>query len=342
MRGCVGRGFVLAVAMAAASVDAAPPSAPPQPLQGPGSALAVHGEVRVQEGESGARGWTAFTPAAPVPARAPVIVFCHGWGALDPAHYRAWIDHLVRRGNIVVWPNYQDGLLTPGERFLPNAVAGVRAALVALERAGGVRPDLDRVAAVGHSAGGVLAAQLAAVAAREGLPRMRAVMAAEPGDGSREGRRRASIPAVDLAAMPASTVFLVVVGADDHWAGEQVGLGLYDGATRVPRASKNVLELQSDAHGAPALIANHAAAGAAAADAAPRLRNLQLGQRADFRHAGDVDALDGFGLWKPFDALLDTAFEQRNRDVALGGTDAQLWMGRWSDGVRVAPLRVLR
>ncbi|HEU4663873.1 MAG TPA: alpha/beta hydrolase fold domain-containing protein [Dokdonella sp.] len=342
MAGCGRWTWALAAWMAAAGAQAAPPTAPAQPLQGPGSALAVHAEVRVREGGRGERGWTAFTPAAPVPTQAPVIVFLHGWGALEPVHYRAWIDHLVQRGNIVIWPRYQDGLLTPGDRFLPNAVAGVRAALAALDRDGRVRPDPGRVAVVGHSAGGVLAAQLAAVAARERLPRLRAVMSVEPGDGSREGRHRASIPPVDLAAMPPSTLFLVVVGADDHWAGEQVGLGLYDGATGVPRANKNVLELQSDAHGAPDLIANHAAAGAAPADGAPHLRNLRFGRRADFRHAGDVDALDGFGLWKPLDALVDAAFEQRNREVALGGGPAQLWMGRWSDGVPVAPLRVLR
>ena len=48
------------------------------------------------------------------------FVFCHGWGALDPHGYRAWIDHMVRRGAIVVWPNYQDSLRVPGAEFLPG------------------------------------------------------------------------------------------------------------------------------------------------------------------------------------------------------------------------------
>jgi predicted esterase len=325
------------------ALAAAPPLPPAQPAHGPGGAQAASAEVVAREMREGAQGWWLFAPAAPVPARAPVVVFCHGWGAMAPAHYRAWIDHIVRRGIIVVWPNYQDSLHTPGADFLANATAAMRDAFAALAAdTHGIQPDLRRVAVVGHSAGGVLAAQLGAVAQHEGLPTFRAVMAVEPGDGSREGRRRAGIPAIDLAPMPATTLFLVVVGADDHWAGEQVGLDLYDHATRVPRANKNVIELQSDAHGSPELIANHAAPGAASGPGSPRLRNLRLGPYADFRHAGDVDALDWYGSWKLFDALADAAFDGRERDTALGGGPAQLSMGQWSDGVPVKPMRVLR
>src|SRR5207249_2362190 len=121
-----------------------------------------------------------------------------------------WIEHLVRRGNIVIWPNYQDSLLTRGDQFLPNAVAGVRGALTDLASGrAAIRADLQRAAVVGHSAGGILAAELAAVAKSEGLPEFRAAMPVEPGDGSRDGRRRVAVPMVDLAPMPASTRLLV-------------------------------------------------------------------------------------------------------------------------------------
>jgi dienelactone hydrolase len=327
---------------AAATALAAPPSPPLQPTHGPGGSEYAHAQVIAHEVRSGAQGWWLFTPSAPVPATAPVVVFCHGWSAIDPKAYRAWIDHLVRRGNIVVYPNYQE-LRTPGPDFLPNAIAGIRAALTDLaDGHAGIRADLDRVAAVGHSAGGVLAAQLAAVAQREGLPPLRASMPVEPGDGSREGRRRARIPVIDLQPMPPRTLLLVVVGGDDHWAGEQVGLDLYAHATRVPATNKNVVELESDAHGTPELIANHAAASASSDPGSSRLRNLRFGPYADFRHAGTVDALDWYGTWKLFDALTNTAFYGREREIALGGSPAQLSMGVWSDDVPVKPMRRLR
>lgn len=316
------------------------PHPPMQPADGPGGAAYNHAGVIAREVRSGAQGWWLFTPSDPKPASAPVVVFCHGWGAMNPKTYRAWIDHIVRRGNIVVYPNYQASLFTHGDEFLPNAVAGVRAALADLQAGGaGIRPQLDHLAAVGHSAGGLLSAELATVAASQGLPPFRAVMPVAPGDGSRNGRRRASIPTIDLSPMPAVTLLLVVVGADDHLAYEKPGLHIYDAAVQVPAANKNVLELESDRHGSPPLIANHAAAGGTLDSRPPRARRALI---RDFEHAGRVDALDWYGTWKLFDALSDAAFYHRERNVALGGGPAQLSMGRWSDGVAVTPMRVLR
>jgi len=331
--------LALIAASSSAAAGAPPmPTPPVQPAHGPGGADYAHARVEAREVRAGAQGWWLFTPADPAPAHAPVVVFCHGWGALDPHHYRAWIDHLVRRGNIVVWPNYQDSLLTPGAQFLPNAIAGVRGAFAQLGTSEpGVRADLEHVAIVGHSAGGVLAAQVAAAAHVEGLPEFRAVMPVEPGDGSRDGRRRVSVPHTDLAPMPAHTLLLVVVGAEDHRAYESLGLGMYDATPRVPATNKNVIELESDTHGSPALIANHAAPGAST-DARPARRAAL----PEFAHAGVVDALDWYGTWKLFDALCEAAFNGRYRDVALGGGAAQTAMGSWSDGVPVKPMRVLR
>ena len=331
---------LITAAVATFPAAAATPTPPPQPAHGPGGADYAHLRVVAREMDQSAQGWWLFTPADPVPASAPVVVFCHGWGALEPDGYRAWIDHIVRRGNFVVWLNYQDSLRVPGAQFLPNAIAGVKAAFAYLDAGhAGTKPDWERVAVVGHSAGGLLSAELAAVAAQEGLPAFHAVMLVQPGDGSRDGKRRATIPAADLAPIPAATRLLVVVGADDHFAFEQLGLRIYDATVQVPPASKNVLELQTDRHGAPALVANHFAPAAPANAHAPR-RDPSL--FAEFEHAGAIDAMDWYGTWKLFDALGDCAFHDRECEVALGGSSAQTSMGTWSDGVPVKPMRVLR
>src|SRR6185312_4344466 len=124
-----------------------------------------------------------------------------------------------------------------------------------------------RVAIVGHSAGGLLSAEMAASAAAGQLPAFRAVMPVQPGDGSRNGTRRATIPTGDFSPLPATTLLLVVVGADDRFAFEQPGLHIYDATPQIPGANKNVLELQTDRHGAPALVANHFAPAAPASAA---------------------------------------------------------------------------
>ncbi len=148
-------------------------------------------------------------PSNPTPSNAPVVILCHGWTAILPRGYQAWIDHLVMRGDIVLWPNYQDNLLTPTSQFVPNAVAAVKSGFQILESGQyGVRPDLDRVAVAGHSAGGMVAAGIAAKATAAGLPEMKALMPVAPGDSRRGGR--ASVPlgrgSILLLAVPPFTV----------------------------------------------------------------------------------------------------------------------------------------
>lgn len=332
--------FALSLHAFASETSARPPS---QPASGPGGASYAHARVIAREVRAGAQGWWLFAPADPVPSQAPVVVFLHGWGAMNPRIYRGWIDHIVRRGNIVVFPNYQDSLLTRTATFLPNAIAGISGAFDDLSRSP-VRADLSHIAIVGHSAGALLSAEVAARAAAEGLPPFRVVMPVEPGDGDRGGARASTIPSIDVGDMPASTLFVVVVGAEDHLAGEELGLRLYDQAVHVPRANKNVVELQSDYHGAPALIANHAAPAAildARAEDTVNEAPRRFPQR-DLRNKDSIDALDWYGPWKLFDALCDAAFSGVHRDIALGGTPAQLGMGVWSDGVVVKPMKVLR
>ncbi|MFA5122753.1 alpha/beta hydrolase family protein [Zavarzinia sp.] len=321
----------LALAFGCLTVDAAQADTPLPPTEGPGSPGTAAAEVRQVDGPKGGDGYVLFLPEAPRPETAPVVVFLHGWGAIRPRAYLGWIDHLVRRGNIVIYPYYQDGLATPSADFLGHAAKGIAAALAALPAAG-IAPDLDRVAVVGHSAGGMVAAGLGAQAAAFGLPRFSAVMAVQPGNSAKRGS--VSIPLADVSTMPAETLLLSVFAADDAMVGDHDARRIYDETVHVPAQNKNLLALVSDHHGRPALVANHFAATAA------RDRGfLEAGEMG----IGRIDALDWYGTWKLFDALTDTAFHDGlNRDVALGGGPKQTYMGRWSDGTPVQPIRVVK
>ena len=70
---------------------------------------------------AGARGAAVFRPAGAA-RPLPVVVFVHGLFATDPDTYGAWIRHLVRDGNVVIYPAYQ-GALTPPAAFLANRPA---------------------------------------------------------------------------------------------------------------------------------------------------------------------------------------------------------------------------
>ena len=159
----------------------------------------------------GATSAVVFRPAGDE-ARPPAVVFLHGWGAVMPEIYGAWIAHLVAQGNEVIFPRYQPAPRAGAARARAAAAAGVRAALR--------RAPVDERSLVfaGHSAGGALAADLAAGARAAGLPVPRAVFAAYPGRAVRG--RPIGLGEVDPAAIPRTTRVVALAGADDRVVGD--------------------------------------------------------------------------------------------------------------------------
>jgi len=300
----------------------------------------------------------ALVPAPPsgsaAPAALPVVVFVHGWGAMEPGGYGAWIEHLVKRGSIVIYPRYQENLRTSMKDYTPNAVSAVKAALKELAAGGHATPDLKRMAVVGHSMGGAITPNIAALASQEGLPRFSAVMCVEPGN-SVTNMPKIHMPMADLSQIPAGALMLVLVGSDDRIVGDTAGREIFKGASNVAPGNKNFVRLMSDDHGSPPLHANHFAPAAPGgnfrSDPADggvsgqgtfreRLSERLRGEKKDGAQRM-VDALDFYGTWKLFDGLTDAAFFGRNREYALGNTPQQRFMGKWSDGVPVKELKVL-
>lgn len=160
----------------------------------------------------------------------PVVVFIHGWGATRPRYYEPWLEHLAREGNAVIYPRYQDSVLTPPDQVLGNLVAGVRLALAEVDE----RPGSLVVA--GHSAGGALSADYAAIAARAGLPAPRAVLSMYPGRSLRGVA--ASIPEIAPGQIPASTRIVALAGARDTVVGTAFARRIAASAARVPRARR--------------------------------------------------------------------------------------------------------
>ena len=349
--------------------SATPPSPPSQPASGPGGKQYAHTEVTKNRYGTGGEQYWIFEPDAPKPASAPVIVLLHGWGGMNPMYYGAWIDHLVKRGNIVIYPRYQASLLTPIREFLPNTLTALKDAIERLQtETGHIKPDLNKFATVGHSVGGILAANVAALAAESGLPRVSAVMSVEPGITEAP----INIPMADLKKLPAETLLLAVAGDQDTLVRDVDAKRVYNESTRVPANNKDYVTLVSDSHGTPALQASHRAPtahdkaydsgdgigggpGEVLNRVADRVQD-RIAERAgglptrrtdspqtDRRVRLEtmmVNALDFFGTWKLFDGLCDAAFYGKNREYALGNTTQQRFMGLWSDGVPVKELKI--
>jgi acetyl esterase/lipase len=304
----------------------AAPRPPEQPKSGPGGAEYAHQKAVRSVHGAGVEQYWLFEPGEPAPPSAPLVVFNHGWMAVDPALYLGWIQHLCRRGAIVVFPKYQEGPLTAPWTFAQNAIHATQAAIQELKNPGHVAPDLGKFAIVGHSAGAALSADLAAQAASVGLPKPRAVMVVQPGRGAQRARNP-FFPAADYAKIPADALLLVVVGDQDRIVADAAAKDIFRGATQVPRANKNYVVVQTDRHGEPPLVADHLS------PCSPVVPHWFLPGRR-------IDALDFYAYWKLFDALTDCAFYGKSRECALGDTPQQRFMGTWSDGTHVQELAV--
>jgi len=345
-------GLKLSLVLFSLTILSAQRATPPvQPATGPGGKQYLHTTVTKNRYGTGNDEYWIFEPDTPKPATAPVVVFIHGWGGMNPLYYGAWLDHLVKRGNIVIYPRYQATLLTPIQDFMPSAIGAIKDALERLQtERTHVKPDLNRFAVVGHSVGGLLAASVAALASESKLPPVRAVMSVEPGITEAP----INIPLADLKKIPAETLLLAVAGDQDTLVRDTDAKRVYYESTSVPAANKDYVLMVTDTHGTPSLQASHRAPtamdrnydngeGVGGGPANPeRVGNSSSSRQSQDRRLETmmVNALDYYGTWKLFDALCDAAFYGKNREYALGNTPKQRFMGVWSDGIAVKELKV--
>src|SRR6266850_524001 len=273
-------------------------------------------------GEGGQAAWI-FTPNDPRPTTAPVILFIHGYRATDPYEYGAWIDHLVKRGNIVIYPIYEEEYGDSDPKIFRNLVEGSKTAINHLMTRGPVTPDLQRYAIVGHSFGGGLSTVLAARAHEVGLPVPKAIMSVEPG-----WRDNGKFPTEYLDRIPPSVLLVVVEADQDQFADSRQGSTILSKTSQIPQSQKGYIRLQSNRESK--LVADHYAP--LAPDEAYRLEHKTRREERRERivskimkiRDGEIDALDRNGFWKLFDALAEGAFRnQMNVDqiIRSGGTE---------------------
>jgi pimeloyl-ACP methyl ester carboxylesterase len=306
--------ILLGMALSLATEEAAGQNPPGQPPAGPGGSVYAHASYTVTTNGSGNLQYWVYQPASPKPSSAPLIVFNHGYAAMEPTYYLAWLVHLVRRGNVVVYPRYQATLLTPPSTFTGNAITAVKNAIAWLQASTGrVQPQLDRFAIAGHSYGGVVTMNMAHRWQSTGLPQPRALMPTEPFYQNLDS----------LTGVPAAALLNCIVTEEDTTAGRTGCDRIWDRTGQIPLANRDYVWMLSDTHGAPDLVANH--------------RQACTGGASDCV----LDALDWYGSWKIFDGLTDCAFFDTNCEYALEDTSEHRWMGAWSDGEPVIELGVL-
>jgi dienelactone hydrolase len=328
---------------------------PGQPKSGPGGADNPTVEIVKRAIGSVSSASYVYYSAPPRAEPRPVAVVLHAWGAINPLVYGGWIDHLARRGYIVVFPGFQDVGRTRPVDATARATAQVKAVLAALASDPVAKPDLNKVTYLGHSAGAGVAVNLAAQAKDSGLPVPKLLFLVMPGGVASDEKSR-GVQLADLSQIDANTNIVAMVGDREAIASERISRRMLREASTVPVGRKLFVRAGSDDHGFPAMSATLASPGSPldAYDSSsiklppdpPRdpkaPREPQPRWSADMVLSGEqtvlvaqltrnvTDTLDYLAFWRSFDMAADRSFAS-GEVAALRNDVAFVDMGRWSD-----------
>ncbi|OQX14235.1 MAG: hypothetical protein BWK76_15035 [Desulfobulbaceae bacterium A2] len=301
-----------------------------------------HAEVQVLAVGKGAQRAYAFVPASPRPARAPLILFHHGWLGVSPMNFGALIDHLVRCGAVVIYPVYQTPPQTLPREVTALAAAADRDAVAAVEAVCPKLIDRDKVLYYGYSIGAAIAINLARAPARHGVPPPRGLVLAAPGDAHHvlHGPEGASIIG-ETRDLPADLPVVLVTGAADTAIGVPTARALAQGLCQVRADRRTLLILPSDESGEARVKAGHGSPGAP--DSRYDFRDAsgpvpeRIPARPGFEASASLNALDFGGYWKVVSGLLDWLETGRYPTEVFGrGTEAR-FLGLWPDGTPYRP-----
>lgn len=279
-----------------------------------------HAHVRVRALGAGAERAYVVLPDQPEVQWAPLVILLHGWLGMNPKNFGALIDHLARRGAVVVYPVYQDGERTAPQAVTALAARGINDALawLAAERPNAV--DAAKTLYWGYSLGAAIASSFAVAPEIYGVPEARALVMVAPGDAKHvaTGDRAASIyaPVEELAAhLPT----LLITGAQDSEIGLPTSRALAARLCHIAADRRALLVLRGDPNAAQPVAAKHGSPGA------PDSRydfpdsnapvDLTLARRGDFEPSASLNHLDFRGYWRVTVSLMDWLGSDR------GGTE---------------------
>jgi pimeloyl-ACP methyl ester carboxylesterase len=308
------------------------PSSPGHQLTGLGGQEYVSQSVIFSEFAEKPDGYYLFEPASPRPDSAHVIVFLHGYGAYNPMIFGKWIAHLVKKGNIVIYPRYQKSLFSPKpEQFAANCAKGIQDAIALLQDGNHVKPILNHVIYIGHSYGGTVCADFAVNHAKYQVPKPTAMLLCQPGTAKFKGGRLKNYSKADK-----DLLLTIIVTENDGTTGDEFGKLVYQTATNTPK--RTFLRVFRDNHGFPALTATHLEPYSLLMDFDTKVNNF-TSKRAI--HQSKFDAYDYNLHWRIADAMMDCTRQAKNCNYCTGNTPEISDLGNWSDGVPVKKPQVI-
>jgi len=314
------------------------PAGPVQTLLGPGGHLYQHQSFTQWEQGKQHERYFVFQPSQPALKKAGLVVLLHDWFATDPQYYAGLIRHLCRRGWIVLFPLYQ-GTGTPDRTWHFNVARTAKDCLLQIFARQEIEIDRQKVFIIGHGAGAVLGANLAASSDYFGLPLPAGLLFLMPG--------QRSLKLLDLSGISRNTRMVVVTGDQANAANENTAREIFYAADRISSDNKIYVTVLSDHYGQPPLVADDLAP---LSPERPEFERAIVERRYEFVNmfkekfhartlrASHIDAFDWFVIFRFFDSLAEIV-EGKNPAVNIFKNTPELrFMGYWSDGRRLKGL----
>lgn len=314
------------------------PQGPVQTLHGPGGKLYAHEDLTHWENGLAEERYHVFEPAKPAAKTARFVVFLHDWLATDPDNYMGWIRHLTRQGWVVLFPRYQ-GQGEVEKTWLFHAIRSVKDYQQKAFAKDSPKINQQKFAIIGHGAGAVLAANMAATSRYFGLPDPAALFILMP--------HKRTLNFQNLSGIQPETKMIILTGDKVSVHNELTARNIFYNANRVPTSNKMHLTVLSDYQGQPPLIADEYAP---LSPERPIYERILVKRRYEFinsfknraaarwlrtRH---IDAFDWYACFRVFDALADSAYNQPTELEVLRDNPELRFMGYWSDGKRLKGL----
>ncbi len=274
-----------------------------------------------------------YTPASPAPAKAPVILFLHGYFDAKPDRYDAMLRHYARNGYIVIYPTFGSALYA--KSWADNAAEAYKRAIAYLNDHSAVKPDPTRLAYIGHSIGGILAFHMAEKAL---TPAPKLIVTSDAAGISTIAYPFVTID--QLSHIPAETKVLMMMAEEtyrarykendlcaddskkdlaDNCTGFSANLRAIKRSPQIPAENKATLLISSETRGGVELKSDHnGAQGECGVEKRP------------------INAIDTWGYWRYTLTALNSVLKDEGEFSSLNREDMRR-LGKWSDGQAAKP-----
>jgi hypothetical protein len=242
----------------------------------------------------------------------PLVIFMHGWLGTNPKNFGVIIDHLARRGGVVIYPVYQRNEKDAPQKIKAIAQNSIQAALTWINQNHPGMVRKDQALYYGFSIGATTAINLVAQVKENALPPAFALLLTSPGDAKHvhRGELSRSILEQGLNTLPVSIPIILMSGSEDIQIGVPTAYAYWNQMCDQKRL-KNLILYPPGKSAHQDIRSGHGMPGAPDPrydfpDIDAKFAPVVLEAQKKFPESASLNNLDYYGTWKVITSTFDS------------------------------------